>query len=174
MLKCSYALLDKVITACYSMLTSTVHSHFVWAPSGQAIDESAMFSRSETFNSRISPLSTLPTPFQCTGSASADSIYHCSNCMLPLAHHSSIISRAFHGHSSRAFLFHSVSNILLLPPETRVMTTGTHVVADLQCKGCASILGWYYVEAKDQGQKYKENRFILESDKLCRIHPWEN
>lgn len=40
--------------------------------------------------------------------------------------------------------------------------TGLHRVCDLQCRRCATTIGWTYQEAYEASQKYKEGKFILE------------
>ena len=42
------------------------------------------------------------------------------------------------------------------------MLTGSHMVRDVACKKCKTKLGWMYEYAKDETQKYKEGRTILE------------
>lgn len=37
--------------------------------------------------------------------------------------------------------------------------TGVHTVADVFCLGCNEKLGWYYMKASDNTQKYKEGGF---------------
>lgn len=36
------------------------------------------------------------------------------------------------------------------------------------------MLGWKYVAAEDEGQRYKVGKFILETRKVCRSSTWEN
>ena len=38
----------------------------------------------------------------------------------------------------------------------RVLRTGVHTVADVHCLGCNDRIGWYYLKASSQPQKYKE------------------
>lgn len=42
------------------------------------------------------------------------------------------------------------------------MLTGHHVVRDVSCKNCKSLLGWFYEFASQEAQRYKEGRVILE------------
>ena len=46
--------------------------------------------------------------------------------------------------------------------------TGLHVVADIYCNACDTRLGWKYVEAFEESQKYKEGKFILEKAMILR------
>ncbi|PIM98802.1 hypothetical protein CDL12_28714 [Handroanthus impetiginosus] len=47
------------------------------------------------------------------------------------------------------------------------MMTGSHVVADIFCVRCGSIVGWKYEIAHEKGQKYKEGKSVLERFKIC-------
>ena len=55
-----------------------------------------------------------------------------------------------------------VINVDTGPTENRLLLTGLHVVADIYCCNCESRLGWKYLEAFEESQKYKEGRFIVE------------
>mmetsp|Transcript_10010 Transcript_10010/g.27192 ORF Transcript_10010/g.27192 Transcript_10010/m.27192 type:complete len:111 (+) Transcript_10010:311-643(+) len=53
-------------------------------------------------------------------------------------------------------------NVTTGPRENRLLLTGLHVVADIYCNCCDTRLGWKYLEAYEETQKYKEGKFILE------------
>mmetsp|Transcript_35790 Transcript_35790/g.48316 ORF Transcript_35790/g.48316 Transcript_35790/m.48316 type:complete len:99 (-) Transcript_35790:128-424(-) len=42
------------------------------------------------------------------------------------------------------------------------MLTGKHTVCDIYCKVCTVIIGWSYIKAHEEDQKYKEGKFIIE------------
>ena len=42
------------------------------------------------------------------------------------------------------------------------MLTGAHFVRDVMCKSCGAKLGWFYELAREETQRYKEGRVILE------------
>jgi hypothetical protein len=44
----------------------------------------------------------------------------------------------------------------------RYMTTGRHLIRELYCACCDQEVGWTYVRAFEQDQKYKEGKFIIE------------
>jgi len=48
----------------------------------------------------------------------------------------------------------------------RMLVTGMHIVADINCIDCHSLLGWKYKEAHEESQKYKEGHYILEESKI--------
>ena len=52
--------------------------------------------------------------------------------------------------------------------------TGQHIVSDISCAICGSILGWKYVEASEESQKYKVGKFILETKRIRMSVSWEN
>jgi len=52
--------------------------------------------------------------------------------------------------------------------------TGAHTVSDITCAICGVILGWKYVSAEEEEQKYKEGCFILETRRVMRCVDWDN
>mmetsp|Transcript_23922 Transcript_23922/g.42385 ORF Transcript_23922/g.42385 Transcript_23922/m.42385 type:complete len:118 (-) Transcript_23922:201-554(-) len=93
---------------------------------------------------------------------SGNVLYTCSQCSTHLALHNQLISTSFHGRTGRAYLFSKVANVALGPLEERIFTTGLHSVCDIYCICCHSNVGWYYKEAYEESQKYKEGKFIVE------------
>ena len=59
-------------------------------------------------------------------------------------------------------------------PVHRELVTGAHTVGDISCAQCGSVLGWKYVAAAEEAQRYKVGKFILETKKVCRSSTWEN
>jgi len=55
----------------------------------------------------------------------------------------------------------------------RQLVTGAHTVSDITCKICGSVLGWKYVEAKEETQKYKVGKYILETKRVVRSPGWD-
>eukprot|EP00892_Ulva_mutabilis_P012831 jgi/Ulvmu1/9920/UM058_0002.1 len=100
-------------------------------------------------------------------------IYSCSTCRADIADHSDIISKAFQGRYGRAFLFNGVTNIAIGPKEERLLITGLHTVADIQCACCGTVLGWKYVTAYEDSQKYKEGKYIIEKARVMKKGEWE-
>ena len=91
------------------------------------------------------------------------------NCKTHLADFDEIISRNFRGQHGKAFLFSSVVNIKTAEAMERNMTTGRHVVRDIIYKQCNETVGWKYDKAYEASEKYKEGKFILESELLCTV-----
>jgi Yippee zinc-binding/DNA-binding /Mis18, centromere assembly len=56
----------------------------------------------------------------------------------------------------------------------RELLTGQHVVADVSCTICGTVLGWKYVDAKELAQKYKIGKFILEMKRVVLAVGWED
>jgi hypothetical protein len=56
----------------------------------------------------------------------------------------------------------------------RQLVTGAHTVADISCRTCGSVLGWKYVEAEEESQRYKVGKFILETKRVVRGAGWED
>lgn len=95
-------------------------------------------------------------------------IYRCSTCRCHLALHDALMSKRFQGRYGKAFLFADAINIHLGPSENRMLSTGLHTVCDMFCCGCRDSLGWYYAEAFEDTQKYKEGKFLLEKEKIVK------
>jgi hypothetical protein len=110
----------------------------------------------------------------------------CGTCSVDLAFCSQIVSKGFTGRYGRAYLVSAPSQLPDLPsstdlinirvgkPENRQLVTGAHVVADISCVVCSSKLGWKYVDAKEQSQKYKVGKFILETQRVVGYRSWED
>jgi hypothetical protein len=50
----------------------------------------------------------------------------------------------------------------------RTLVTGAHTVADVECRGCSAVLGWKYLAADEEAQRYKVGKFILEERRVVR------
>ncbi|KAI1105109.1 yippee-domain-containing protein [Jackrogersella minutella] len=111
----------------------------------------------------------------------------CSTCASDLAFASQIVSKGFTGRYGRAFLVSSpdqpprkgtkdrdLINIKVGKSETRVLVTGSHVVADINCAVCHTKVGWKYIDAKEESQKYKVGKFILETQRVVVYRNWED
>lgn len=115
----------------------------------------------------------------------------CLACATDIAFASQVVSKGFTGRHGRAYL---VSPPLSAPynwktkakPKSglintktgrnvnRELLTGAHVVADVSCTVCGTTLGWKYVDAKEQAQKYKIGKFILEMKRVVLGVSWED
>ncbi|XP_075496829.1 protein yippee-like isoform X3 [Primulina tabacum] len=51
----------------------------------------------------------------------------------------------------------------------RMMMTGVHVVADIFCVRCGSMVGWKYEMVYEKNQKYKEGKSVLECFKISGL-----
>ena len=85
----------------------------------------------------------------------AEIVQCCAVCGIHLTSHDSIVSKAFQGRHGRAYLYSDVVNVDTGPTENRLLLTGLHVVCDIYCNACDTRLGWKYVEAFEESQKYK-------------------
>lgn len=100
----------------------------------------------------------------------AQRIYGCKSCKTHLADHDEIISRNFRGQHGKAYLFNTVVNITQGEPTDRNMTTGRHVVRDINCRHCKETVGWKYDKAYESTEKYKEGKYILEAELLATVN----
>uniref|UniRef100_A0A1I8GF81 Protein yippee-like n=1 Tax=Macrostomum lignano TaxID=282301 RepID=A0A1I8GF81_9PLAT len=92
------------------------------------------------------------------GSPGGARTYACVHCRAHLAAHADLISKSFQGSQGRAYLFDRVVNVTAGPAEDRQLLTGLHSVADIQCQGCRTVLGWKYERAFESSQRYKEGK----------------
>ncbi|ORY34683.1 putative yippee-like protein [Naematelia encephala] len=93
-----------------------------------------------------------------------ESVFLCRQCGNHLAVGESVLSKAFTGQHGRAILIQHAVNVYTGEAEEREMRTGKHVVRDVFCQVCHSVLGWKYDLAYEPEQKYKEGKFILERE----------
>ncbi|KAI1812907.1 yippee zinc-binding/DNA-binding /Mis18, centromere assembly-domain-containing protein [Poronia punctata] len=114
----------------------------------------------------------------------------CAQCGTDFAFCSQIMSKSFTGHYGRAYLVsppaspslgvseeekgdRNLINIEVGASMLRILTTGAHVVADISCAVCRLKIGWKYTDAKEEAQKYKIGKFILETQRTREYNGWE-
>lgn len=60
-------------------------------------------------------------------------------------------------------------------PVARQLVTGAHTVSDISCRCCGSVLGWKYVHAEEETQRYKIGKYILETKRVMKSgNEWED
>ena len=119
------------------------------------------------------------------------SYLRCSRCATDLCLASQIISKGFTGRHGRAYLVSlepvasaisvsasssptaSLPNTIMQKPVPRQLVTGAHTVSDISCASCGSVLGWKYVAAEEESQRYKVGKFILETQRTTISSCWE-
>lgn len=47
-------------------------------------------------------------------------------------------------------------------------------MSDVSCAFCGFVLGWKYVDAEEESQRYKVGKFILETKKICAAVCWDH
>jgi len=77
-------------------------------------------------------------------------LYVCKNCKIHFADATNLISKAFRGKTGTAFLFGSVINVFMGPESEKTMMTGVHIVSDVYCVQCSTVIGWTYVKAFEE------------------------
>ncbi|MCJ1485426.1 hypothetical protein MMC06_005600 [Schaereria dolodes] len=120
------------------------------------------------------------------------SFLRCGRCATDLCLTSQIISKGFTGRHGRAYLVSaqpvadglsatsiakdssSLPNTYTHKAVPRQLVTGAHTVSDVSCAFCGIILGWKYVAAEEESQRYKVGKFILETKKICSSSYWED
>lgn len=117
----------------------------------------------------------------------------CVTCSSDIAFADQIVSKGFTGRHGRAYLVglappivstsnkksqakipHLLPNLKIGRSVNRELLTGQHVVADVSCTICGTVLGWKYVDAREQAQKYKIGKYILEMKRVVLGVVWED
>lgn len=162
-----------------TQLESSSVSSAVTTPAGSPID-----GREFPFNA----LNDKAPPSRQLSRTAADTL-RCSSCSTDIAFTSQIVSKGFTGRYGRAYLISAATptgpswsseaapallNIRVGKDENRQLVTGWHVVADICCGICSRKLGWKYVDAKEESQKYKVGKFILETERVVTHRSWED
>ncbi|KAK8045102.1 yippee zinc-binding/DNA-binding /Mis18- centromere assembly-domain-containing protein [Apiospora rasikravindrae] len=96
----------------------------------------------------------------------------CSTCSTDLAFASQIVSKGFTGRYGRAYLVSPLENDQ--KGGTRLGKSRSHIVADVTCNICHAKVGWKYVDAKEESQKYKVGKYILETHRTVDYRHWED
>lgn len=65
-------------------------------------------------------------------------------------------------------MFTQAMNIVVGQKREKELITGHFTIADIYCANCRQELGWKYIRAYDDRQKYKEGRFIIEKAKILK------
>ncbi|CAK77105.1 unnamed protein product (macronuclear) [Paramecium tetraurelia] len=98
-----------------------------------------------------------------------DRIYVCSKCHIHISNYKSRISKNFRGGFGQAFLFEKGINYHVGQSEVKDLMTGKHTVQDVICNGCNKVIGWKYIKAYRESEKYKEGKIIIERHFIRRI-----
>ncbi|QDS71609.1 hypothetical protein FKW77_006681 [Venturia effusa] len=126
----------------------------------------------------------------------SQALLRCCRCLAHIAPTHSIISKGFTGRHGRAYLVappssasgfatppinlprhHNPGNLPnthIHKPVPRQLVTGAHTVSDISCAVCGSVLGWQYVSAAEESQRYKVGMFILETKRVIQFMDWES
>ncbi|OTB16703.1 hypothetical protein K445DRAFT_58968 [Daldinia sp. EC12] len=128
-----------------------------------------------------------PTPLETSITRTQPNTIRCSTCAADFAFASQIVSKGFTGRYGRAFLVSApdqplrkgaragdLINIKIGKSETRLLVTGSHIVADISCAICHAKVGWKYIDAKEESQKYKIGKYILETQRVVVYRNWED
>lgn len=118
------------------------------------------------------------------------SYIRCARCGGHICHTSQIVSKGFTGRHGRAYLvsptdstslngYQQTTNTATLPNTItqravpRQLVTGAHTVADINCIICGSVLGWKYIAAEEEAQRYKVGKYIIETKRITTSSCWE-
>ncbi|KAH8841215.1 hypothetical protein MCOR27_004577 [Pyricularia oryzae] len=120
----------------------------------------------------------------------ATATLRCVHCSTEFAFNSQVVSKGFTGRHGRAYLVAPPSsrptptcpatdtqstnlvNVSIGRAESRRLSTGAHVVADINCLRCGIKVGWKYIDAREPSQRYKIGKFILETSHVVVFRDW--
>ncbi|EKM56270.1 uncharacterized protein PHACADRAFT_55798, partial [Phanerochaete carnosa HHB-10118-sp] len=68
----------------------------------------------------------------------------------------------FRGDTGKAALFTEADNVVLAKMSVMLMHSGAYRVQKAACAVCAGPLGWKFVRATEQTEKWKEGFIVLE------------
>ncbi|TQS34868.1 hypothetical protein Golomagni_04733 [Golovinomyces magnicellulatus] len=121
------------------------------------------------------------------------STLRCLKCSTDLAYTSQILSKGFVGRLGRAYLVAPLPPPPFVPsfppkprpkadlvntrseqPMSRELMTGWHVVTDVSCIVCGTVLGWKYLDTLEESQRYKVGKVMLERERICVRGVWED
>ena len=88
--------------------------------------------------------------------------YSCSSCSTHLISSGDIVSKSYMSKSGRAYLASSLVNISIGDITNKTLSSGNFDIADVICNGCDLVLGWKYITAYSESQKYKEDMYIVD------------
>lgn len=96
-------------------------------------------------------------------------VYCCEECTTHMASAEDIVSKAFNGRFGQAILFKTAINFEIGPVRESLLSTGKHEIADVHCIYCHHYLGWQYIDAADDANKYKIGKVILEQNRTTKV-----
>ena len=156
----------------------------------------AVFRRTSQWTRSCPPDHTPETPTESARTSKCldghVSYLRCSRCAADLCLTSQIVSKGFTGRHGRAYLVSpeplasavsvdlssspaaSLPNTVSQKPVPRQLVTGAHTVSDISCAFCGSVLGWKYVAADEESQRYKVGKCILETKRVTTSSCWES
>lgn len=118
------------------------------------------------------------------------SYIRCARCGAHVCHTSQIVSKGFTGRHGRAYLVSptdsssmngyqqtnntaTLLNTITQRAVPRQLVTGAHTVADFNCIICGSVLGWKYIAAEEEAQRYKVGKYIIETKRITTSSCWD-
>lgn len=67
-------------------------------------------------------------------------------------------------------MFSHAMNIIVGEKSDKQLLTGLFAVADIYCSNCGEVLGWKYVKAYNESQRFKEGKYIIELAKIAKLY----
>lgn len=97
-------------------------------------------------------------------------ILRCNGCHNQISLNKFVISTNFYGNYGPALFVSDVLNVKLSDDKSfQRMRTGRYVVKTIYCRQCQTNIGWKYLFSEEDGEKYKEGRFVIERTQLEEV-----
>ena len=82
-----------------------------------------------------------------------------------------VIRNDYQCQSGKALFATNVINIFEGKTTQKHFISGHYTIQDIYCINCFSIVGWKYITAQEEDNKFKEQNFVIEDIKVTIIQP---
>ncbi|VEU23887.1 DEKNAAC105076 [Brettanomyces naardenensis] len=97
-------------------------------------------------------------------------ILRCKRCHNHICLNKLVISTNFYGNYGPALFVSKVLNVKLSDNrDSKKMRTGKYEVRGIYCRQCNVNLGWKYLYSEEDGEKYKEGKYVVEKTLLEEV-----
>lgn len=95
--------------------------------------------------------------------------YVCATCSCDVASATEKVWEGLMAADTPACRFRDTVNMTSMDEREEHLTSGVYILADVQCKGCFTLMGWRYLKADSKEYAYKEGDTVVESALIRQI-----
>lgn len=96
--------------------------------------------------------------------------YVCASCSCDVASATEMVWEGFMASEKPACLFRDTVNMKCSSDERKEhLTSGIYTLADVQCRWCATVMGWRYLKADQKESAYKEGTTLVETARIRQV-----